>query len=219
MYAPLLRDQARQMNVPAGNRSELVTTVLDDVAVHLNEVRFPPRDLTRYVVAALRNRVRTRHRDGIRREAKEECAYATLPVSGERVVAESHSAYGLACAQPPGRDVEPPLSAAIARLADMSASVLTAQESALMIGIGRRMPMREIAVQIGISYGAARVRVHRLRERFLELATQYVESLQGDEQQELRRFFRRAGITLTRPYAAETEARHPNGATGEEDQS
>ena len=35
LFAPLLRDQARKMSVPAEDRDELVTTLLDDVVMHL----------------------------------------------------------------------------------------------------------------------------------------------------------------------------------------
>ena len=56
LYAPLLRDEAKKMSVPIGERNQLVDTVLDDVVLHLAEVTLPPRQLTTYVVGALRNR-------------------------------------------------------------------------------------------------------------------------------------------------------------------
>ena len=67
----------------------------------------------------------------------------------------------------------------------------------MMIAIGRHMPLRDIAEQLGISYSAARVRLHRLRARFARLATQYVESLKSEERREIERFFRRAQVRLS----------------------
>ena len=66
----------------------------------------------------------------------------------------------------------------------------------MMIGIGRHMPLREIAEQVGISYGAARVRVHRLRERFRGIASDYLATLEPEQKKELSRFFRRAELEL-----------------------
>ncbi|MDB4912419.1 MAG: hypothetical protein JWM95_63 [Gemmatimonadetes bacterium] len=205
-YAPLLRDQARKLSVPEDERSELVTTVLDDVVLHLQDVSFPPRDLSRYVVGALRNRVRTRHRDRERRRVTTEHAYATLDATSQRVVAECHSEYGLREAVAPGSERRPPLAAAIEKLAAASARALSTSELALMVGLGHRIPLRELAAQAGISYGAARVRVHRLRARFLVVAMAYVASLDAEEQREMMRFFRRAGVALAAHEPADSPA-------------
>jgi hypothetical protein len=85
----------------------------------------------------------------------------------------------------------------IVGLAQCVARELTAEEMKMMIGIGRHMPLREIADQLHITYGAARVRVHRLRERFRRIAAEYVSSLKPDERNEITRFFRRAEFELT----------------------
>jgi hypothetical protein len=65
-----------------------------------------------------------------------------------------------------------------------------------MVGIGRHVPLRDLAEQIGLTYGAARVRLSRLRERFLKLVFQYIDTLPPEEKRELERFFRRADVTL-----------------------
>jgi hypothetical protein len=89
-----------------------------------------------------------------------------------------------------------------------------------MVGISRHIPLRDIAVQSGISYGAARVRVHRLRERFVKLARQHVVTLEPDERVELQRFFRRAGVLLDDKHpgavSAPREAPTPAHRTDEE---
>ncbi|HJQ24708.1 MAG TPA: hypothetical protein VKA60_12390, partial [Blastocatellia bacterium] len=53
LYSPLLRDQARQMGVERSQCEEVVTTLLDDVVVHLMEYQLSPRHLSRYLVASL----------------------------------------------------------------------------------------------------------------------------------------------------------------------
>jgi RNA polymerase sigma factor (sigma-70 family) len=195
LYAPLLRDQARSMNVPLDERDEIVTTVLDDVVLHLMENQLMPRHLARYLVAALRNRVRNWHRNSLRRVSVRDRASLQIAQTTERIVAECHSDYGLRAAMPDAEG-SPPLSSAIMRLAERSAADLNREETIMMIAIGRHMPLRDIAEQLGISYGAARVRLHRLRARFARLATQYVESLKPDERREIERFFSRAQVRL-----------------------
>jgi len=197
LYAPLLRDQARSMNVPPDERDEVVTTVLDDVVLHLMEHQLMPRHLARYLVAALRNRVRNRHRNAEHRLSTYDRASLQLAGGSERIVAECHSDYGLRTAMSDDAEASPPLSAVIIRLAQRSAAELSREEMIMMIALGRHMPLRDIAEQLGISYGAARVRLHRLRARFARLATQYVETLKADERREIERFFRRAQVNLS----------------------
>jgi RNA polymerase sigma factor (sigma-70 family) len=196
LYAPLLRDQARRMSIAPGERGEFVTTVLDDVVLHLMEHQIAPRHLTRYLVASLRNRARNWHRDSQRREATREHAYNDNGASPERIVAECHSEYGLRASSP--SEVSYPVRASIARLAERAVRELTQGETVMMICLGRHMPLREIAEQLGLSYGAARVRLHRLRERFRKLTFDHIRTLKTGEREELERFFRRAEVDLTR---------------------
>jgi DNA-directed RNA polymerase specialized sigma24 family protein len=195
-YAPLLRDQARQLGIPADERTELVTTVLDDFMLHVQSDAIIPYDVARYLVAAVRNRIRTQHRDRLRARALHERAYSTTASSGQRVVAESHSEFSLRSAQASDDETTGSLATAIAKLAEWSALMLRPEELVLMIGVSRHVPLRDIAKQLGISYAAARVRVHRLRERFRTLVLQHVASLDPKEKREVERFLRRAGICL-----------------------
>jgi biotin operon repressor len=99
-----------------------------------------------------------------------------------------------------------PLDSAVAKLAAWSAQALRDDELTLMIGVSRHVPVRDLAAQIGISYAAARVRVHRLRERFRKLVLQHVTTLDAAERREVERFLRRAGIDLeSRPERGRTE--------------
>jgi RNA polymerase sigma factor (sigma-70 family) len=209
LYIPLLRDQARRMSVDSEQRDELVTTLLDDAVLHLMEYQVSPRHLTRYLVAALRNRARNRHRDSHRRTAIREKAYRDSSGAGQMIVAESHSAYGLRAA---GQiETEAPLARApIVRLAERLMAVLSADEITMLIRVGRHLPLREIAGQLGISYGAARVRLHRLRARFHKDLIEHVASLKIDDRRELERFFRRARVSLT-PRAPVTQPEKIHG--------
>lgn len=195
-YAPLLRDQARKLGVDPDERDALVTTVLNDFVLHLCDSELVPRELARYLVGALRNRVRTVHRDTSRRRDVDARAYVEHGAAAQRIVAECHSEYGLRAALGPQAPSAAPVRSAIARLAAASALALRDDEMAMMVGLSRYVPLRELAAEAGITYGNARVRLHRLRERFRKLALQHMASLEPDERLELERFFRRAGISL-----------------------
>jgi hypothetical protein len=195
-YAPLLRDQARRLGLSSVECAEVATTVLNDFVLHVQEERHAPHEVARYLVAAVRNNLRNRHRARERDRLQHERAYTTIGRSGERVVAECHSEYGLRNAAAPDADPADALSTAVVKLAEWSALALRPDELALMIGVSRHVPLRDLAHQAEITYGAARVRVHRLRERFRKLVLQHVASLDPEEKREVERFLRRAGICL-----------------------
>jgi len=197
LYAPLLRDQARKMSVPLGERDQLVDTVLDDIALHLFEVPFPPRELTTYIVSAFRNRVRSAHRDWQRSHATHDAR--EYGDSSESIVAECHSEFGMRASCSRDSEEESPLRSAIKKLADKSASELSNEELVLMVGVARHIPVRELAEQLGLTHGAARVKIHRLRARFVRLAIQYVATLEATERREIERFLRRAEVPLGEP--------------------
>lgn len=195
-YSPLLRDEARRMGLGPGDRREMVTTVLDDVVMRLQASSAVPANFIRYLVVALRNRVRDGVRQSRRSAVRSEDALSMSGPSGQRVVAECHSAYGLRTSQPADADDVQSLRLSIWKLAVFSAKALSAQDASLMMGLGRQMPLQDLAALEGITYGAARVRVSRLRERFRKLAAQHLSTLGPAERRELEQFFRRAGVVL-----------------------
>ena len=208
LYAPLLRDQARRMTIPIDERDELVTTVLDDVVLHLLERQIAPRNFSRYLVASLRNRARNWHRDSHRRLDVRERGYDEPATSPQRIVAECHSEYGMHASGRLDGDATHPIRGSISRLAQMLTADLSRDETVMLICVGRHVPLREIAGQVGVSYGTARVRLHRLRERFRKRAMEHLRSLKPDERMELEKFFRRAGVNLSRPAATRQEKDH-----------
>lgn len=195
-YTPMLREQARAAGVGAADRRELVTVVLETFALHLMEGNRPPVDMARYMVAAVRNRARNLYRDRLRRQARYDSAYEQCTGTAERIIAECHSEYGIRASRAPEEPEPPRIPNAIERLAARSALALSDDERHLMVGLSCRVPLRELAAQLGIGYGAARVRVHRLRERFRKLARQHLDTLDPAERRELERFFRRAKVHL-----------------------
>ncbi|HZI41067.1 MAG TPA: sigma-70 family RNA polymerase sigma factor [Gemmatimonadaceae bacterium] len=206
LYAPLLRDQARRLGIDGDERDDMVTTLLDDVVLHLMEHRLAPRDLARYLVAAFRNRARRGHRDALRRDTNTGAGSSEIGAARQRIVAECISEYTLAVSTI--SESTTPSRAVILGLARCVATELSADEMRMMIGIGRHIPLREIADQLQITYGAARVRVHRLRERFRRIASEYVATLKADERNEITRFFRRAEFELM-PSASNNSSTQP----------
>ena len=202
IYAPLLRDQARRMSVAPVEMDEIVTTVLDDVVLHLIERQVAPRNFSRYLVASLRNRARNWHRDTHRRVEIRERLYDEPANAAQRIVAECHSEYGVRASGRVDADAAHPIRGSITKLARLLTADLTPDEKVMIICVGRHVPLREIAGQLGVSYGTARVRLHRLRERCRKLAMERLQSLEPDERSELEKFFRRAGLIAPRPAAA-----------------
>jgi RNA polymerase sigma factor (sigma-70 family) len=193
-YSPLLRDHARQLGVPHDERDALVATVLDDVVMQLQDSELIPRDLASYLVGSLRNSVRKARRTEARREKRYEDAYTRMPRTGERIVAECHSQYSVREAAAADTGDIAPTGEVMGKLAAAAMAALNDVDTRLVVGLSGNMPLRDLAEQAGISYGAARVRVHRLRERLPALAMTLWETLPHTEQRQLDRFFRRAGI-------------------------
>jgi RNA polymerase sigma factor (sigma-70 family) len=196
LYSPLLRDQARLMSIAPQDRQEFVTTLLDDVVLHLIEHQAAPRNFSRYLVASLRNRARNWHRDSHRRLDAEERAYDEPATSPQRIVAECHSEYAIRASARVPTDSDSSGREPIVKLSERLSRELTREEQTMMICVGRHVPLREVADQLGVTYGTARVRLHRLRDRFRKLAIEYMRSLKSDERLELERFFRRAEVIL-----------------------
>ena len=154
LYAPLLRDQARRMSIGPDERDGFVTTLLDDVVLHLMERQIAPRSLSRYLVASLRNRARNWHRDTHRRLVARESAYGESNTSGQRIVAECHSEYSIRAS---GRDEGAGISTrpVIARLAARASgehppgSALSRNEYSMVSSARLRalMPSRAIAIK------------------------------------------------------------------------
>ena len=82
---------------------------------------------------------------------------------------------------------------------------LTEEEEAILSWVSRWVPQSQIAEWLGITHGAARNRVMRLRARLKETALQHVASFSGRERIELNEFFRRTFSSVQHGSATGTE--------------
>ena len=195
-FRPLLIAEARRLRVQPALCREMADECLDDVAMRLRRYTTPiPRSLAPYLVRALRI-----HRLALRREEKRRA-------DGERDGETSDDdpagplASGLsedalrASAGPDGERT--PASTALERLATMVEEGLSREEELLLSWVSRWVAQSDIAQWLGISHGAARNRVMRLRARLKEVAFQHAATFSGREREELREFFRRT-VAATR---------------------
>lgn len=190
-FAPLLLDEARRRRVDAGVRREVVMDTIGAAALVLMRSDTPvPGSLAGYLVTALRRRVLNLARG--ERLARLRAADVEMP--------------------PRVGDTDAPhvVSAPVARLARVLEQHLREDERQILMWLGDRVPQSEIAVWLGSTYGAVRVRVMRLRERLREIARRHAAALPPDERDELERFLRRVAPAKSSPSA---DARRASGDT------
>ena len=191
-FQPVLLEQARRLGIPSANANEIVMTFLDDKVTELARMDIEPALLAGYVVRSFRNRVFNLRRDQNKRDGIHEGAMSYVGSTSQRIVAECHSSYGLRAALSPDDDQAPFLRPALIKLSEYSAAQLTTEEIGLLMAMGDRVPVREIAEWLNISYANCRVKAHRLRERITKLALQYMTALEPAERDEVQRFLKRA---------------------------
>jgi DNA-directed RNA polymerase specialized sigma24 family protein len=167
-----------------------VDECLDDVAMRLRRYTTPvPRSLAPYLVRALRlHRLAQRRGEGRRVDKRAEAAAPSSDLASvlEATVSEA------AMRDSAGPDHErTPASAALERLSSMVEEGLSDEEEMILSWVSRWVPQSHIAEWLGISHGAARNRVMRLRARLKDAAIRHVASFTGRERTELMDFFRR----------------------------
>lgn len=190
-FQPVLIDQARRMGIPRDECDEIVLTFLDDKVTELARIETEPASLAGYVVRGFRNRVLNLRRDQLTRRGIYDNAMTYVGSTSQQIIAECHSEYGIKAALSPDEE-SPFLRPALIKLSEYSAAQLATEDIGLLMALGDRVPMREIAAWLGISYGNCRTRAHRLRERISRLALQYMKSLEPAERDEVKRFLTRA---------------------------
>jgi RNA polymerase sigma factor (sigma-70 family) len=84
------------------------------------------------------------------------------------------------------------LAPALRALARALEATFTSAERDLATLLAAGLTQADVATALGISYGAARVRIHRLRRRLWTDAADVAARLPGPERAEVRRFLRRA---------------------------
>ena len=190
----ILLDYARRAGVAPSERDELVSELLDDVAIQLITRNGPlPQNPRMYLLSALRHRLLNRKRGSERR--RRVVSEAARAAYGDRDPAAGESAAG--CSEEMlrashGPEWEgAPLPRVLERLAGRLSEALRDDERQLLVAVAENIPQREIAEWLGVSYAVARKRLERLRARLTDVAMQYANTLEPDDARELQRFFHR----------------------------
>ena len=190
----ILLDYARRAGVPPTERDELVSELLDDVAIQLMTRSAPlPQNPRMYLLSALRHRLLNRKRGSERRRRM--VSEAARAVYGDRDPNAGETAAGCSeemvrASRGPEWD-DAPLPRVLERLAGRLSEALRDDERMLLVAVAENIPQREIAEWLGVSYAVARKRLERLRARLTEVAMQYANTLEPDDARELQRFFHR----------------------------
>ena len=190
----ILLDYARRAGVAASERDEMVSELLDDVAIQLITRSAPlPQNPRMYLLAALRHKLLNRKRGSERRRRvvseAARAAYADRdPAAGESAAGCSEEM--LRASHGPEWEGAP-LPRVLERLAGRLSEALGDVERQLLVAVAENIPQREIAEWLGVSYAVARKRLERLRARLTDVAMQYANTLEPDDARELQRFFHR----------------------------
>ena len=206
-FRPLLLREARGLVVQPALRAELVDDCLADVALRLlRHTMATPRVIAPYLIRALRLQRLKHHRAELRRRQVEGAGDAggargpADPTTRRSVPgAPNESRIGEATfSEATRRASEGPewtphaLSPVLERLARMLDDGLTEDERLLLVWVGNWVPQSEIAAWLGITHGAARNRIMRLREHLKQSVVRAALNFTEAERAELQSFFRRA---------------------------
>ena len=173
-YLPMLVAATRRLRVPPSDRREQALDVITDVAMQLLRGDRPvPRNLSGFLATVLRRRVL----DRARRDASR---VPEVPFDEAR-----EASLGII------RDVENDATPALVQLVDHLEQQCDETELQVLHWLGEHVPQRTIADWLGVSHGAARMRIGRLRDRLREVARTYWRVLDDDTREELARFFQR----------------------------
>ena len=190
----ILLDYARRAGVAPAERDELVSELLDDVAIQFITRSGPlPQNPRMYLLSALRHKLLNRKRGSERRRrVVSEAARASYadrdPAAGESAAGCSEEM--LRASHGPQWEGAP-LPRVLERLAGRLSEALRDDERQLLVAVAENIPQREIAEWLGVSYVVARKRLERLRARLTDVAMQYANTLEPDDARELQRFFHR----------------------------
>ena len=216
----ILLDYARRAGVAASERDEMVSELLDDVAIQLITRSAPlPQNPRMYLLAALRHKLLNRKRGSERR--RRVVSEAARAAYADRDPSAGESAAG--CSEEMLRASHGPewegaqLPRVLERLAGRLSEALREDERQLLVAVAENIPQREIAEWLGVSYAVARKRLERLRARLTDVAMQYANTLEPDDARELQRFFHRCrarigarAIALAEGDAITREAHRPD---------
>ena len=186
----LLLDQARRLEIQRSDRDAVVTSFLTDIMMKLARMR-APGSLSSFVVTSFRNSVTDSRRAQNLRDHFDLDQSQTA--GGETVVAVACSEYVLRAVLGPGDDAEP-AHAPATDLINRLLCTCTPEERQLLVWTSRRVPMREIARWLGLSYDATKQRASRLRARLARDAIALLPDLSSDDRVAMTRLLARIGV-------------------------
>lgn len=191
-FQPILLDQARRLGVNQSERATVVTSFLDDILVKL--ARSPaPRSLAPFVVTSFRNCIADLHRDALARERhsreQEEM------VGTERVLRAGCSEFMLRAAQGLDADDDSSSIESIALVRALFGNC-SFEDRQLLVWSSHRVPLRDCATWLGISYDSAKQRLSRLRTRLIHESLTHLPGLSGSDRDNLIRLLHRAGVKI-----------------------
>ena len=188
-FEPILLDQARRLDVSRDERRTVVTGFLDDILVRL--ARTPaPRSLGSFVITSFRNCVADVHREAA---AQGHNSLSDETDGGERVVRAGCSEFMLRSARGPDIEDEPSQTPGIALMTALLRGC-SVQEKQLLVWSAHRVPLRECAAWLGISYDSAKQRLSRLRARLVRESIAYMAQLPASDCAELSRRLHIGGV-------------------------
>ena len=191
-FEPILMDQARRLDVSRSERRTVVTGFLDDILVWL--ARAPaPRSLASFVITSFRNCVADVHREAA---AHERDSLSDETDGGERVVRAGCSEFMLRSARGPDVEDEPSQTPGIALMTVLLRGC-SVQEKQLLVWSAHRVPLRECAAWLGISYDSAKQRLSRLRARLVRESIAYMSQLSVSDRVELSRRLHIGGAEMS----------------------
>lgn len=197
LVRPLLLDQARVLGIDRSERATIVTDFIVDFLLKIPHIT-APRSLLSFVVRSFRNHISDIRSVESARDRRDEAACEL--VGDEHVVTATCSAYALRAALgpdavgPDSADTQTATPAAV--LINMLMCGCTQEDRSLLIWSSQRVPMREIAVWLGISYAAARQRITRLRAHLARESVRLLPNLDPEDRVVITRLLRRAGVKI-----------------------
>lgn len=214
-FRPVLARETRRLGVQPALRDEMVDDCLGDMVIQLMKPGGAvPETLEALLLGALRHRVWNVRRGRRRREEHEEAASDDASATGERVILGLNSQAALDASA--GAEAEVPrVSPVIESLAAALDTAMTDDERMLVRWLSEWVPQTTIAEWLGISFGAVRVRIHRLRERLRTIAREHAEDLNEGDRLVLDRFLERRpqhGVTASSPQTKSTPPPSPSPA-------
>lgn len=192
-FEPILLDQARRLDVSKSERANVVTGFLDDILVKL-ACSPSPRSLPSFVVTSFRNCVTDLRREASLRERR--AASQEDMVGIERVVMAGCSEFMLRAAEGPDVEYESAARPSGAELVRVLFAECSSEDRQLLVWSAHRVPLRESAEWLGISYDSVKQRLSRLRARLIRRSITHLSELPDSDRANLVRLFHRAGVKI-----------------------